>query len=98
MKAVNEMLNLVSTMFFVNKKGNLCRKPFQTGIIVSILSTKALYNELTEEEIEYWLTTRSNQDCIENLFSCVRAMGGNNSHPSPVETISRIRKVCVSKM
>ena len=91
------MMNLVSKMFFVNKRGNFCRKPFQSGIIVSIKSIKALYNELKEEGIEYLLTTRVNQDCIENFFCCVRAMGGSNSHPSPVEAISRIRKACVSK-
>ena len=86
------MMKIVSNMFFINKKGNLCRKPFQSGIIVSIKSTKALFNELKEEGIEYFLTTRANQDCIENFFSCVRFMGGNNSHPSPVETVKRIRK------
>ena len=97
LNALDEMMKLVSNMFFVNKKGNLFRKPFQSGIIVSIKLIKALFNELKEEGIEYFLTTRANQDCIENFFSCVRAMGGNNSHPSPVETVSRIRKACVSK-
>ena len=97
LQALNEMLELVSNMFFVNKRGNLSRKPFQAGIIVSIKSVKALYLELNEEGAEYLLTTRVNQDCIENLLSCVRAMGGSNSHPSPVETINRIRKACVCK-
>ena len=97
LNALEEMMKIVSNMFFINKNGNLCRKPFQSGIIVSIKSTKALFNELKEEGIEYFLTTRANQDCIENFFSRVRFMGGNNSHPSPVETVSRIRKACVSK-
>ena len=82
---------------FANKNGRLCRKPFQAGIIVGIKSVKALYLELKEEGLDYFLSTRVNQDCIENLFSCMRAMGGSNSHPSPVETVSRIRKACVCK-
>ena len=56
---------------------------YQSGIIVSIKSKKALFNKLQEEIIEY--------------FSCVRFMGGNNSHPYPMETVSRIRKACISK-
>ena len=91
------MLELVSNMFFVNRNGNLSRKPFQAGIIVGIKSVKALYRELMDEGADFFLTSRVNQDCIENLFSCVRAMGGSNSHPSPVETINRIRKALVCK-
>ena len=68
-----------------------------TGIIVSVNSTIDLYYETKREGLKYQLTTRENQDSLENLFSNLRAMGGGNSHPSPVETANRIRKLCVYK-
>ena len=71
--------------------------PFHTGILSSIKSTIALYLELKQEGLDYFLMTKVNQDVIESLFSCVRGSGGSNSHPSSVDTINRIRKLCVSK-
>ena len=91
------MEDLVTHMYFRNEKGNLCKKPFQAGILVSIKSTLALYDELKKEGVKYYLTTRVNQDCLESSFSSVRAMNGGNTHPSPVEAINAIRKLCVSK-
>ena len=34
---------------------------------------------------------------IENTFSQIRAMGGNNFHPNSLETINRIRTLCFTK-
>ena len=98
LKALYAMQELVSYMYFRGgKNGGLCRKPFQSGILTSIKSIIGLYYELKNEEVNYILTTRVNQDVLESFFSCLRDMGGGNSHPSPVDTISRIRKLCVSK-
>ena len=91
------MKELVSHMFFPLSNGRLVRKPFQCGIIVSIRSTLALFEELKQENIDFLLTTRVNQDCIENLFSCIRSMGGNGTHPTPIEAVNRIRKLCLTK-
>ena len=43
------------------------------------------------------LTSRLNQDCIENLFSQVRALGGNKTHPTSVDFINRIRSISLCK-
>ena len=52
--ALNDMLTLVSNLYFKNARtGGLNRKPFQTGIIVGIKSVIALFNELKEEGLEY---------------------------------------------
>ena len=92
------MQELLSYMFFMGgKNGGLCRKPFQSGIIASIKSVIGLYFELKSEGVLYFLTTKVNQDIVESLFSNIRGIGGGNSHPTPVDTISRIRKLCVSK-
>ena len=92
------MQDLVTKMYFRNDKtGGLVRKPFQYGILASINSTISLFHELKDEGVKYFLTKRVNQDCLESFFSCVRGIGGSNSHPSPSEVIRRIRKLCVSK-
>ena len=51
-----------------------------------------MYNELKNEGIIFLLTSRINQDALENTFSSLRYMGGNNCHPSAVECINRIRE------
>ena len=92
LETLNLMYNLVNNMYFPTKKGTLVQKPFQTGIIVSIRATTELFRELKNEGISYLLTSRLNQDCIENVFSQIRQMGGHYSHPTSVEFINRIRK------
>ena len=37
------------------------------------------------------LTSRCNQDGLENLFSRIRQLGGPNDHPTPVDALHRIR-------
>ena len=96
-KSLKNMLELVKQMTFGKDKKSQRKKPFQTGIIVSINSTLDLYQALKNEGISYLLTSRLNQDGLENFFSQVRALGGNNSHPSTVETINRIRTLCLTK-
>ena len=88
----------MKTTSFVNfRTGNLTKKKFQTGIIVSVKATLALYNELKSEDLDFFLTSRVNQDALENVFSQVRLMGGSNSHPTAVECTNRIRKLCLVK-
>ena len=97
MKSLEDMSNLVDNMYFKNRSGKLGKKPFQSGITVSIKATMDLYRELKEEGLSYLMTSRINQDSLENIFSTLRLMGGSNSHPSSVEAINRIRKLCVIK-
>jgi len=52
---------------------------------------------LKEEGLSFLLTAKLNQDALENVFSQIRALGGNNSHPNSVDTINRIRTLCLSK-
>ena len=89
--------SLVKNMYFVTQTGRLGQKQFQSGIIVTIKSTKQLYNDLKKEGIHYLLTSRTNQDCLENSFSTLRFMGGSNAHPTANEFCDRLRMLCVSK-
>lgn len=57
-------------------------KPVQTGVILSTTSVLTLSESLLNNELQFLLTGRLTQDCIENLFSVVRS---KNSIPSPRE-------------
>ena len=47
--------------------------PWEHGLICSIKSTKAIYEDLVVNgPFEFLLTARLNQDCLENLFSRIR--------------------------
>ena len=94
---LHEMADLVDNMYFPSRTGKLVKKPFQIGISVSIYSTVDLFKELKSEGLSFLLTTRINQDSLENVFSTLRLMGGSNSHPSAIEVCNRIRKICVTK-
>ena len=70
------------------------KQPWQYGIMCSIKSTKALYQQLVVETgspFKFLLTAKLNQDCLENLFSRLRALGGDNVHPTPIEALRRMR-------
>ena len=47
-------------------------KPVQTGVILSSASILGLAEDLLQPT-NFLLTSRFTQDCLENLFSCVRA-------------------------
>ena len=64
---------------------------FQKGIIVSINATLTLWAEMKEEGCKYLLTHKLNQDCLENFFSAVRSLGGQDTNPNPVQFFIRIR-------
>ena len=64
----------------IGKKGGW--KPVQTGVILATQSILDIQNELLDRGHSFILTSRFSQDCLENLFSCVRL---KNPIPSPIE-------------
>ncbi len=66
--------------------------PFQKGWVISIESSLALLSRLKEKyQAKFIMTSRLNQDIVENLFSRMRYMGGANTHPGCVEFMNRLR-------
>jgi len=60
--------------------------------IENINALKLVYNDLNEKYgIEFLMTRRLTQDCIENVFSMVRSKGGNNITPDATKFHSAIR-------
>ncbi|CAB4065362.1 unnamed protein product [Lepeophtheirus salmonis] len=48
-------------------------------------------------EVEFIITSRCNQDSLENLFSRLRQIYGSNEHPSPVDALNRIRLLVLNQ-
>jgi len=80
----------LSTLKVNNKRKNI--PPCILGWQENINCIKLLYNELNiKYEIDYLLTRRLTQDCIECLFSILRSKGGNNVTPDASKFFSAIR-------
>lgn len=70
-------------------------KPVQTGVILSTLSVIQLQDRLLNcDNFKFLLTSRLTQDCLENLFSCVRR---RNAVPTPLEFQKNLRLITVSQ-
>lgn len=82
-KLLNDMSNLRSSVR-VGKHKHIIQ--FQKGIILSNRSLLEMWSSLKEKyKIKYVLTSRLNQDVLENFFSYIRGMGEPNDHPSSID-------------
>ena len=76
--------------------GSTTWKPVQAGIKLSTTSVLDLHgNLMSSSETRFLLTSRLNQDALENVFSQVRGKG--DSHPSIVAFRYNLRCVCLSQ-
>lgn len=96
----NELLDKVNNVF---RTMRCCNKNqlqiFQKGVLITNSSIKALLEDLKKRlpGIEYLLTHKVNQDCLENFFSHLRLKGGFNDHPSPLDAMYRMRMIILGK-
>ena len=88
---LKSVINLL-TGLKIGKKGGW--KPVQTGVILATQSILDIQNELLDRGHSFILTSRFSQDCLENLFSCVRL---NNPIPSPIEFRYALRILTVAQ-
>ena len=72
---LNKMEAFMKSFALFNKDGSLkeTELPWEHGIMCSIHSTRKLYNDLVSNgNFDFLLTSRLNQDCLENFFSGLR--------------------------
>lgn len=100
-KVLREMENFITEM---KVPGHRVMLPFQKGISLNYHSLPGLYEYLNKiysrdggNSIKYILTYRLNQDVLENCFSYLRGMGGNNDHPNAMDIQSRLRWFVLGK-
>ena len=75
--------------------GNKSWKPVQTGAIISTQSVLDLQKVLLDDcNFKFFLTSRLSQDCLENLFSCIRS---KNPVPTPLEFKHHLRLITVAQ-
>ena len=73
-------------------------QPWQKGIKCIIKSIMALYSLLvTHGPLDYIILRRVNQDLLENFFSLIRAICGDNAHPDQVEYMIRFRILLIGR-
>lgn len=69
---------------------------FQKGIIVNNASLDGLFTYLKDKyNMEYLLTSRLNQDIVENFFGAMRSRGSQFDHPTPLQFKYRLRKYLI---
>ncbi|KAF0724973.1 THAP-type domain-containing protein [Aphis craccivora] len=64
---------------------------------MNISGIRKLFTIVQEHGLKYLLTTKSNQDALENLFGELRSRGGLNYHPSPLNVLYRLRMIILDK-
>ena len=93
LEALSKMEMLVQNFYF---RGKASPFPFERGVLAQIRCLRELYKSL-DGGCSPLLTCRLNQDCVENLFSCLRGTGaGPHDHPDQLEAMQRakIRLLC----
>ena len=69
-------------------------QPWQIGMIMCMNALKPMYEDLKKQygdQIDIILTYRLNQDCLEQCFSILRAMGGSYTQFGALEGMRRLR-------
>lgn len=94
MTALNKMEMIIKTMKINGRSSQL---PFQKGFLMSIQSMRGLFAWAKLQGLSFILTSHLNQDVLENLFSRLRAIGGNNNHPSGIEVLRRLKILLIGK-
>jgi hypothetical protein len=70
-------------------------KPVQTGVILSTKSVLDLQKYFLDDcDFKFFLTARLSQDCLENLFSCIRS---RNPVPTSLEFKHHLRLITVAQ-
>lgn len=86
-KQINILAKVAALMSDMKVKSPKTRShyKFQKGVMFSSQSLIGLYNMLKPSyEIDYIMTTRLNQDCLEHFFACIRQMSRPHDHPNAV--------------
>ncbi|CAB3379322.1 Hypothetical predicted protein [Cloeon dipterum] len=101
-----EMLENIKNVFSQMRKilpsGSLstAMDPYQKGILWNCKSlpemTDFLKEDLNDPQLHI-LTYYLNQDCLENMFSSIRAYGGTHRNPDQLEFIHRLNKYLLAK-
>ncbi|XP_073671126.1 transposable element P transposase [Paramisgurnus dabryanus] len=69
-------------------------KPVQTGIVMATSTILSIQQDMLAQGHMFVLTSRFTQDCLENLFSCIRQ---RNPVPTPVQFHQALKSISVGQ-
>ena len=69
-------------------------KPWQAGVVISTTTILELQQEYLDRGHTFLLTARLTQDCLENLFSCVRT---NNPTPDAAQFRQALKMISIAQ-
>lgn len=81
-KTLEEGILVMEKLSKVSKTGVVSRPPCFDGLVLTINSILLLYEQEIFNKKSYLITSRLNQDVLENFFAIVRQRGGSNRNPS----------------
>jgi hypothetical protein len=71
--------------------------PFKQGLMMTINALSAVCRDLIEKQgFQFVMTSRFNQDVVENWFSCIRGKGRNNDSSTTLEYESASKSIAVN--
>lgn len=82
MKALRSALEVFSNLVKVNRQGKISRPPSFDSMILTINAVMQLFQQQTQKGYSFLLTSRLNQDPLENQFSIYRQRGGYARNPT----------------
>ncbi|GFN84221.1 transposable element p transposase [Plakobranchus ocellatus] len=95
----NFLLDSLSWLKTIHGNSKIKNLPCIEGWQVSISAALHLVQDLhTNHNIKFLLTSRLNQDCIENLFSVIRGKGGHRDNPDIGQFTSALQQVMVDSL
>ena len=88
-----EKCDWINSWTFVKRDGSTFTPPCKRGWILTLSAVVQLWKEYQKDGLNFMLTRRLNQDCLENTFSSIRRKGGNNDNPDCMQFQFAMRAV-----
>uniref|UniRef100_A0A1E1WQ08 THAP-type domain-containing protein n=1 Tax=Pectinophora gossypiella TaxID=13191 RepID=A0A1E1WQ08_PECGO len=93
---------MFSNMKYINRDSTKARNPDHVNTFLNfqftIQSIQLLFQDLRKEGFKYLFTGRLNQDCLENLFSCIRQQSGSSTNLTPVQFTRTFSNLFIQNM
>ncbi|XP_065640103.1 uncharacterized protein LOC136072730 [Hydra vulgaris] len=92
---LNEVIEIFNGLKILGQTEKISWKPIQSGVILSTTSVINLQNKfLLEKKFDFLMTSQFTQDCLENLFSLVRA---KQVIPTALQFKNNLKLICVAQ-
>ena len=94
-----ECKEIFTNLYYYDSRGRECQPPCFQGWVLSITALSLLWNDLKNVSgVEFLLTRRLSQYCLENLFSVIRGKGGFRDNPGPKHFCDTLKQTMVTSL